>query len=400
MAGCQSCAPVPCSRPDGSVAVAPAWTIRACQLAEYADFNVGSKARQLICSLLHVHARWDRSLEGAAAPSVWMLRIHSRRLCAAASAALVLTLTTIGWWWTTDTRSASVRVILSHCMPVCCCNREQLHDDCCLICFCSRYSSGAPACTLVSNSSCCMCTSATACTQRRDLNGTTLFAGTEFGLEPIRWKRQVLHASSPRGHWLNLATQQNVDSHAHAQVKFGVKLPSVKALSHENADPQLWPRPKDVYIVSYPKVRQRMREAHVLDAAVYTTVLSFCAQSGQTWIRFLLANLIRYEEAVATMKPRSAAAARLIEPIDFDTVESRIPFLEDGREEWIAWAFKAAPIPRIFKSHQPILHPPAVSLPDVAMQLIQLATRQTLMPWSSFSRIWMVARRSTRAASG
>lgn len=59
-------------------------------------------------------------------------------------------------------------------------------------------------------------------------------------------------------------------------------------------------------------------------------------------------------------EPEAHALEASIEPIDFDTVESRIPFLEDGREEWIAWAFKAAPTPRIFKSHQPILYPPAV----------------------------------------
>ena len=75
----------------------------------------------------------------------------------------------------------------------------------------------------------------------------------------------------------------------------------------------------------------------------------------------MLANLIRYEEAVSGRDQFSAAAAaRSVEPIDFDTVESRIPFLEDGREEWIAWAFQAAPVPRIFKSHQPILYPPVV----------------------------------------
>ena len=75
----------------------------------------------------------------------------------------------------------------------------------------------------------------------------------------------------------------------------------------------------------------------------------------------MLSNLIRYEEALGGTEQRSAGAVGLIDPIDFDTVESRIPFLEDGREEWIAWAFKAAPVPRIFKSHQPILHPPAVT---------------------------------------
>ena len=74
----------------------------------------------------------------------------------------------------------------------------------------------------------------------------------------------------------------------------------------------------------------------------------------------MLANLIRYEEAFGDVGQQRAAMEPQIEPIDFDTVESRIPFLEDGREEWIAWAFKAAPTPRIFKSHQPILHPPAV----------------------------------------
>ena len=81
------------------------------------------------------------------------------------------------------------------------------------------------------------------------------------------------------------------------QVKFGPKPPRVRALAHDNSNPSLWPRPSDVYIVSYPK-------------------------SGQTWIRFLLANLIRYEEAAARREPRPL-------PIDFDTVESRIPFLED-----------------------------------------------------------------------
>ena len=98
----------------------------------------------------------------------------------------------------------------------------------------------------------------------------------------------------------------------------------------------------------------------------------------------MLANLIRYEEAVAAMDPPSFSATQSIEPIDFDTVESRIPFLEDGREEWIAWAFKAAPTPRIFKSHQPILHPPAVSWVDVAIQPSQqVAIRQSLTPCPS-----------------
>ena len=81
------------------------------------------------------------------------------------------------------------------------------------------------------------------------------------------------------------------------QVKFGPKPPRVRALARDNSNPSLWPRPSDIYIVSYPK-------------------------SGQTWIRFLLANLIRYEEAAARREPRPL-------PIDFDTVESRIPFLED-----------------------------------------------------------------------
>ena len=39
-----------------------------------------------------------------------------------------------------------------------------------------------------------------------------------------------------------------------AQVKAGVKLPPVKALSRTNADEVLWPRRDDVFIVSYPKV--------------------------------------------------------------------------------------------------------------------------------------------------
>lgn len=34
-------------------------------------------------------------------------------------------------------------------------------------------------------------------------------------------------------------------------------------------------------------------------------------------------------------EPEAQALEASIEPIDFDTVESRIPFLEDGREEWI-----------------------------------------------------------------
>jgi hypothetical protein len=46
--------------------------------------------------------------------------------------------------------------------------------------------------------------------------------------------------------------------------------------------------------------------------------------------------------------------------MDFSTVESQIPFLEDGREEWIAWAFQTAAEPRIFKSHQPFVDPPVV----------------------------------------
>lgn len=153
-----------------------------------------------------------------------------------------------------------------------------------------------------------------------DVGGTQLHTSAEFGPEPIRWKRQV---------------------------KKGFKLQQVKALSHGNDDTELWPRSDDIFIVSYPK-------------------------SGQTWIRFLLANLIRYEEAAASLAAElqdggersptavtSAQTAAAADPIDFDTVESRIPFLEDGREEWIAWGFKAAPIPRIFKSHQPILSPPA-----------------------------------------
>ena len=62
------------------------------------------------------------------------------------------------------------------------------------------------------------------------------------------------------------------------QVKFGPKPPRVRALARDNSNPSLWPRPSDIYIVSYPK-------------------------SGQTWIRFLLANLIRYEEAAACPAP-------------------------------------------------------------------------------------------------
>ena len=88
-------------------------------------------------------------------------------------------------------------------------------------------------------------------------------------------------------------------------------------LSRANEDKELWPRPDDVWLVSYPK-------------------------SGQTWLRFLLGNLLAYDSQ---------------QPIDFDTVEGRFPFLEDGSEDWINWAFKAAPSPRIFKSHQPILSP-------------------------------------------
>ena len=33
----------------------------------------------------------------------------------------------------------------------------------------------------------------------------------------------------------------------------------------------------------------------------------------------------------------------------FGTVEARFPFLEDGTESWISWAFQATPMPRIFK---------------------------------------------------
>lgn len=48
----------------------------------------------------------------------------------------------------------------------------------------------------------------------------------------------------------------SVDLRTRVQAKRGAKLPATKALSHSNADEQLWPRPNDVFIVSYPKVRQ------------------------------------------------------------------------------------------------------------------------------------------------
>jgi hypothetical protein len=101
--------------------------------------------------------------------------------------------------------------------------------------------------------------------------------------------------------------------------KGGPRVLPKRSLNRHNTDETLWPLDSDVWIASYPK-------------------------SGQTWIRFLLANIINYHKRA---------------PIDFSTVEDRIPFLEDGREEWIAWAFKSAPSPRIFKSHQPFLTPPA-----------------------------------------
>ncbi len=67
---------------------------------------------------------------------------------------------------------------------------------------------------------------------------------------------------TPHAHRLvGFAAQRN--SHVHVQVKFGQRIPSVQALSRDNVDPQLWPRPQDVFIVSYPKVRQHLRAVQI-----------------------------------------------------------------------------------------------------------------------------------------
>eukprot|EP01052_Picozoa_sp_SAG31_P003485 SAG31_NODE_135_length_23206_cov_25.707967_9_plen_411_part_00 len=120
------------------------------------------------------------------------------------------------------------------------------------------------------------------------VNATQIVA--RLGPEPVRWKK--LNKDGRNGR------------------------PEMR-LSHTNGDPELWPRPDDIWLVSYPK-------------------------SGQTWLRFLLGNLLAFDSK---------------QPIDFDTVESRFPFLEDGSESWISWAFLASPSPRIFKSHQPLILP-------------------------------------------
>ena len=77
--------------------------------------------------------------------------------------------------------------------------------------------------------------------------------------------------------------------------------------------------------------------------------------------------------------------------MDFDSVELAMPFLEDGREEWIEWAFKAALPPRIFKSHMPYMDPP-VEYP--CNQRLQQSSVQCLCPNCAhkFRRIIYVVR--------
>ena len=86
-----------------------------------------------------------------------------------------------------------------------------------------------------------------------------------------------------------------------------------KFLSGTNAMAALYPRASDTWLVSYPK-------------------------SGQTWLRFLLCNLLAYPSR---------------RPVDFKLIEDRMPFLEDGSAEWISTTFRMQPPPRIWKSHMP-----------------------------------------------
>lgn len=75
-------------------------------------------------------------------------------------------------------------------------------------------------------------------------------------------------------------------------------------------NPQVALHPDDVFIVSYPK-------------------------SGNTWVRFLLANIIRYDSG---------------EPVDFHSVHQVIPDIEVKAHEKI---LHTMPPPRLIKSHEP-----------------------------------------------
>jgi hypothetical protein len=97
---------------------------------------------------------------------------------------------------------------------------------------------------------------------------------------------------------------------------------------HRAPPQKLVPRPKDVWLVSYPK-------------------------SGSTWLRHLIWNLHRFNtQRKAAAAEDTASFAKADRPSTFAEVDKGIPFLEDRATGPIRKIFQDKEGLRIFKSHQ------------------------------------------------